>query len=136
MEWLWKSFQMVPRYSPWYTIFFYMYNPNIWMEAKIKFIKEPFQLIPIDLDLWDSTKNSSCERKKYIFLNFSTPIWSGISLNGFCKKVGWIAICYTKTKRNFALTALILFFPDRMFKPWNPKANIISDKVKLHKQSN
>lgn len=44
------------------------------MEAKIKFIKEPFQLIPIDLDLWDSTKNSSCERKKYVFLNFSTPI--------------------------------------------------------------
>lgn len=46
-----------------------MYNPNIWMEAEIKFIKEPFQLIPVDLDLWDSIKNSSCERKKFIFLS-------------------------------------------------------------------
>lgn len=39
------------------------------MEAEIKFIKEPFQLIPVDLDLWDSIKNSSCERKKFIFLS-------------------------------------------------------------------
>lgn len=62
MECLWKSSKMLLRAHDAQSFFFFnMYNSNLLDDNRNKIYKGTiFQLIPVDLVLWDRIKNSSC----------------------------------------------------------------------------
>lgn len=63
------------------------------METEIKFIKEPFQLIPVDLDIRDSTKITAAKEKTTMFSSTFQTLSNQESVSivsgGKKKRGGW-----------------------------------------------
>ena len=72
MEWLWKSFTMFPRYSPWYTIFFYMYDPILLNGNRNKIYTGTISANSSDLDPWYSRKIPAAKEKYTFSSTFQT----------------------------------------------------------------